>query len=106
MNNRKVKLWIDDERHPPMDYLAWCTNSMDAIRFIDKFWGRIEVISFDHDLGDESYGTGYDVLKFMEEKVYQESWEPQMTFRIHSANPVGRKNMQAAIDSIGRRYVY
>jgi len=105
MNTRKINLWIDEHRLPPDEYIAWCTNSTNAINFIDKFWGRIEVISFDHDLGEESYGTGYDVLKFIEEKVYRFSWEPRMEFRIHSANPVGRKNMQAAIVSISQRYV-
>jgi hypothetical protein len=103
MNNIKRKLWIDDERLPPEGFDAWCTNAYDAIRFISKFWGQIELISFDHDFG-EGNGTGDDVVKFIEEKVFVDHLEPIMEFQIHSQNPVGIKNMAAGINSI-RRYV-
>jgi hypothetical protein len=101
---RKTKLWIDDVRLPPDEYNAWCTNARDAIRFIDEHWGKIQKISFDHDLGDDDYGTGYDVIKFIEERVFLYSWEPLMEFAVHTDNAAGMKNIRAAIDSIQRRH--
>lgn len=97
---RIVKLWIDDERLPPDEFEAWCTNASDAKKFLISHWPQIEVISFDHDLGDDERGTGYDVIKFMEEQVHKHGWIPDMEFRIHTQNPVGRKNISAGIASI------
>jgi hypothetical protein len=99
---RKINLWLDDVRLPPDEFQAWCTNTKDMKKFLTDYWGHIEVISLDHDLGDEDYGTGYDVITFIEELVHVHGWEPHMEFRIHSDNPVGRKNMLAGIASIKR----
>ena len=57
----------------------------------------MEEISFDHDLGTER--TGYDVAKKMEELVITGSIEMPDCY-IHSANPVGRKRIQQAIDNM------
>jgi hypothetical protein len=58
---------------------------------------RTTLISLDHDLGAEENGTGYDVAKFIEEAAYKGTLPP-IEVRIHSANPVGRKRMLAAIE--------
>lgn len=100
---RRVKVWVDDERMVPPGYDVSCPTAEIAIRFIDKHWGQIDVLSLDHDLGEESYGSGYDIIKWIEEKVYVSSWEPTMEIKIHTDNPVGRKNMLAALESIERR---
>jgi hypothetical protein len=62
----------------------------------------IELLSLDHDLGDHTH-DGYYLMKHLEVLAHRGEWDriPQR-FEIHSANPVGRKNMQAAIDSIER----
>lgn len=60
---------------------------------------NIEVISLDHDLGAEQ--TGYDVAKWIEEKVATDcNYFPPMIY-VHSANPVGRRNILACVNSIG-----
>lgn len=56
-------------------------------------------ISFDHDLGTEL--TGYDVAKLVERlvaegKIAMPSWQ------VHSANPVGRSNIEGAMRSAER----
>ncbi len=100
---RKVKMWVDDVRLPPEGFDVWCLTAEHATKFLDKHWSRVEVLSLDHDLGDESYGTGYDVIKWMEEKVYVHSWEPTMDIHVHSDNGPGIKNIRAGIESIKRR---
>lgn len=89
-------------RCPPFDYNIACADGDVAIRFLEKYWGTIEHISLDHDFGDESYYTGYDVVKFIEEKVHVHGWEPTFTMTIHSDNPAGIANMKAGINSIFR----
>lgn len=39
----------------------------ETIAFLEK--GGVELISLDHDLGDDERGTGYDVLLWIEEAV-------------------------------------
>lgn len=56
-------------------------------------------ISLDHDLGDDLRGTGYDVILWIEEAVYTESFAPPAIL-IHSANSSARQKMQAGISSI------
>ena len=56
-----------------------------AIEFLNiKYY---DVVSFDHDLGEEK--TGYDIAKYIIENQIQIG-----SFYIHSANPVGRKNIE------------
>jgi hypothetical protein len=52
--------------------------------------------SLDHDLGDDSNGTGYNVACYIEEAAYTGQLRPQEIY-IHSANPVGRMNKESAI---------
>lgn len=60
------------------------------------------VVSLDHDLG-EDIPTGYDLLNWLEKDIAtEEGFRPVIAFRIHSANPVGRQNMDMAIRSIER----
>ena len=96
----KLKIWLDDERPAPDE--TWMKEKWPpmALHFIKA--GMCDVISLDHDLGCEY--TGYDVLKTIErwiaEKIIPVGWVPEI--RIHTANPVGRKNMELALDSIRR----
>lgn len=67
--------------------------------------GKVTHLSLDHDLGPAEAGTGYDVCLFVEQKVFEKSFDfknpfvpPVMT--VHSANPVGRQRMEVAIKMI------
>lgn len=93
-----MKMWLDDIRIPPIDFDIWVKNATDAINEIKK--GTITHISFDHDLGLDSL-TGYDVACYIEENVFNGKIDP-ISWSIHSANPVGRKNITMAMESCER----
>lgn len=87
-----MKIWLDDERPMPPEFDIWLRTADSAIRTLRV--GGVTRISLDHDLGEEL--TGYDVAKFIEEAAYKKTLAP-MEVTIHSANAVGRKNMEVAI---------
>ncbi|HJZ18738.1 MAG TPA: cyclic-phosphate processing receiver domain-containing protein [Candidatus Nanoarchaeia archaeon] len=99
-----MKLWIDDIRPAPEGWV-WAKNANFAMACFNF---GVEEISLDHDLG-ENIPTGYDLLCKIEELVAAGKWNKNgwnwgviPIFHIHSANPVGRKNMERAIESIHR----
>lgn len=105
-----MKIWLDDIRDAPDETWRVIRNPLGFLNLLTHTKpGEVEVISFDHDLayfnkrGEER--TGYWVLCKMEQLAakYPRFLDKIPTdIRIHSANSVGRKNMQAAIDSIER----
>ena len=56
-------------------------------------------ISLDHDLGDDTRGTGYDVIVWIEEAVITRGFIPPI-IKIHSANSSAKVKMQLGIDNI------
>jgi|CXWL01.1.fsa_nt_gi hypothetical protein len=104
-----MKIWLDDllddpespERHTPPGWVGVKT-AWDAIEYLKT--GDVTEIDLDHDLGnDELLGTGYTVVKWIEEQVYFTSFVPPV-MKIHSANPEGVRKMRDGIDSINRIY--
>jgi hypothetical protein len=66
---------------------------------------NVTEISLDHDLGDLTgtpERTGYDVLAWLEAKVYGGGYQnqPLPKIHIHSANPVAKNRMTAALTAI------
>jgi len=96
------KVYLDDERKPPTGWVLVKTPK-EAIDLLKK--NNVTDISLDHDLGnDEVIGTGYDVLKWIEEKVYFDKSFRLPNITIHTANPSARKKMEAALKSILKIY--
>lgn len=96
------RIYLDDERKPPMGWILVKTPK-DAINMLKK--GNVTDISLDHDLGDDKgIGTGYDVLKWIEEKVYFDKSFKLPNITIHTANPSARRKMELALKSIQRIY--
>lgn len=97
----KLKIWLDDKRPAPEGWMAENDVRL-ALHFIKN--SAVEEISLDHDLGDENEYTGYDVLKKIEQWLAERYITPSCVpiIRIHTANPVGRQNMLAALESIQR----
>jgi len=94
-----MKIFLDDKRDTPDGFIR-CWWPDEVITILQKR-EPIEVLSLDHDLGDDSKGTGYTVLKWLEEQVFFDRNFPiPNTICIHSANPVGRMNMEAALCNI------
>ena len=103
---RKYKLFIDDEREPAkikFDYIA--RDYKENMKIFDKN-GCPAYISFDHDLGSNSK-TGFDIVKDMVERDLDKNgrWIPKnFDYYVHSANPVGKKNIEGLLDNyLGKR---
>ena len=91
-----MKLWVDDLRLPPEGY-EWAKSVNEAIRYIEQaenLGDEIEVIDLDHDLGIYA-DDGGDAIKVLDYLVERETFYP---IEIHTANPVGRANMERMID--------
>ena len=90
-------LFLDDVREPPSN--QWCVvrTAIAAIDFLKT--NTVKRISFDHDLGSDI--TGYHVANFIEEMAAYDKITP-LEWTIHSANPVGRANIQRAMESAER----
>lgn len=104
MNMKPTLLWLDDLRDPQL-YLSEKDYDVVWVKSFEEFttWitlnGVPEYVSFDHDLGEGL--SGYDAVKFL--ASYCEKLErrlPKCT--IHSANPVGRTNIQSVIDTYNK----
>ena len=97
MNRLKgVSIWIDDIRPGLASYYK-CRTYAEAIATIDYFSkceGGIDFISLDHDLGEEK--SGYDIAKYIVEEQI-----PIGAFAVHSANPVGAKNIRELLTHYG-----
>ncbi len=61
--------------------------------------GGVTHLSLDHDLGDDTHGTGYDVVLWIEEQVATTDFEPPEIV-VHSANVSARAKMEAGIRNI------
>ena len=95
-----MRIFLDDLRVAPQfgiygDPITWdkvVRTAEELIELIDK--NAVTYISFDHDLGTEL--TGYDVAKHIEELAAKGLLNP-IDYSIHSANPVGAANIDAAM---------
>lgn len=118
-----MKVWLDDVRPMPEGFDVWAKTSNKAIILLSS--GKVTHISFDHDLGydppcldcadkmSEDHidhceckchsiaPTGYHVACWIESRAF---WGglPKLTWAIHSANPVGRENIKAAMTNADR----
>jgi hypothetical protein len=99
-----MKLWIDDIRTPnPPEVWIIARNYREATCILECFEpGLISEISFDHDLGLDSK-SGYDIVCWIEEKIVTGEWTFVPKMVVHSANPVGRANIERAIRAIEDR---
>jgi len=120
MKIEKMRLYLDDVRTPKNDEWIVVRNYDDFVTTIKlKSLENFEVISLDHDLGDEAMieyynnvkenytldynnihkeKTGYDAAKFLvAESMNRKVPLPQIY--VHSANPIGSANMMGYINN-------
>jgi hypothetical protein len=102
LNIRKdncLKVFLDDERDAPEGWTFVNTPDM-VIALLET--GMVSHLSLDHDLGDdEGIGTGYDVVLWIEEQVFNgEKFENLETITVHSANASAKIKMEQGIESI------
>ena len=93
-----IKVWLDDVRSAPDGWkcVQW---TQEAIELLAR--GNVSHISLDHDLGDDTRGTGYDVLLWIEQATMVGGFVPPV-ITVHSANVSARQKMIAAIAKIQR----
>ena len=89
-----MKIWFDDLRPMPEEFDIWIKTSEECMAFILEHSTKIELISFDHDLGGED--TAIPVAKMLERLAYFNEINP-IKWRVHSANPEGKRNLIAAL---------
>lgn len=90
-----MKIWVDDMRPAPKGYVV-AKSVADTIRMIEEAEHRgepVEVIDLDHDLGEYA-GDGGDAICILDYLVERKNYYP---IAIHTANPVGRANMERII---------
>lgn len=85
-----TKLYLDD--------LRACPDGYELVRTVQEFKDYItangvpELISFDHDLGGDE--TAMQCIHWLIDKDYRIN-----DYFLHTANPVGRDNMESLISS-------
>ncbi|WP_295365882.1 cyclic-phosphate processing receiver domain-containing protein [uncultured Succinivibrio sp.] len=91
-----IKLWLDDEREAPSGYIHChsVNEAISRIKFFEKHSVAIEELNLDHDLGDFAKDGG-DAIKLLDWLCGRETFYKIV---LHTANPVGRANMQRTID--------
>lgn len=99
---KKYLLWIDDLRGIPNNYIGEyhtiiARSYNEAIDELHRF--RYDIICLDHDLGEEK--TGYDIAKY----IVENEIPIKIGFSIHSANPVGRFNIEQLLTHYGYKEV-
>jgi len=95
-----IKIWLDDAREAPEGWLrAFWPDEVFSLLMNYK----VDVISLDHDLGNDERGTGYDVLLALELAVVENKLTKIPEVRIHTANGAARKRMEQALESIQLR---
>lgn len=105
---KTILIWLDDIRDPkeylfPRVYMSceviWVGTYEQFIRAYDEYHEMDLMISLDHDLGEEK--SGYDCLKYIAERCMENDTDLPY-IEIHSANPVGRRNMEDYIKSYNK----
>lgn len=94
-----VNVYLDDERRPPRNWFI--VDNIIDMKNILLHCDCVEMISLDHDLGIENEtGTGYDILLFVEQLVYDGRMTNVPKILIHTANTSARPKMEQAVASI------
>lgn len=97
---QKIKVYLDDERVTPAGWVRTFTPA-ETIALLET--GTVEELSLDHDLGgDDTIGTGYTVVLWIEEAVITRGFIAPKVIKVHSSNPCGRVKMEAGIKNIAR----
>lgn len=94
-----IKLYLDDVRDLPDESYTLVRSYEEAVSFVHD--NEIPpFISFDHDLGvdenDKLLPTGYDFAKYLVNMDMNNilMFPENFSFYVHSANPVGKKNIE------------
>ena len=105
--NAELRVHLDDDiedRQAPEGWVHLCTVREVQLILV---CGNVVELSLDSDLnGDRTYGQGYQVIDFLEEREQAggRSLWPRDGITVHTANPSSRDKMRRAIETIPRRH--
>lgn len=91
-----MKIWLDDIR-PALKGYEWARSVNEAIALVknaEEKGDEVEIMDLDHDLGDY-YSDGGDAIRILNYFTERKAFYP---IEIHTANPVGRANMERTIN--------
>ena len=102
-----MKIFLDDIRDP--SYVGWTReesvivrNYKDFKKTIERNINKVTFISFDHDLGINNDGTesnGMSCAKLLVEMDLDNVIDiSHLKFQVHSANPVGKANIEGYLN--------
>lgn len=99
-----LSLWLDDRRPCPDGWMSF-KSSHTMIDYLSRYFGRVEVMSLDHDLGPDVEDNGYKVLLWVEKLCYTHKLPPAAIPKIviHSDNGPAAARMRLARDRILER---
>ena len=97
------KLYIDDIRTPKRNDYIVARSSSQAIDIMIEC-GIPGFISFDHDLGGDD--TSIKVINWLTEQLMESGIKlpTGFAYKVHSANPVGKMNIQFDMDNIIKHF--
>lgn len=95
-----IKLYLDDKRDVPDETWTLARSVEVAMRFLKT--NKVAELSLDHDLGNDTPYTGYDLLQRLENEMALGKLNVRIPekIKVHSANVPARKRMKQAIESI------
>lgn len=83
-----MKLFLDDLREPPDDSWVVARSTIEALEICRETWPT--ELALDHDLG------GDDTVMIFLRGLYEICEDkPIPSWSVHSANPVGKKNIES-----------
>lgn len=95
-----MRVYLDDQRPAPPGWTQ-ARSADEAIAYLRK--GEVTELSLDYDLGDPCFGTGEDVLEWLETAVLERRFPlPELT--AHSGSPLGRRRLETHIERIKARF--
>lgn len=95
-----LKLFLDDHRPAPEGW-ALARSADEAIELLRR--GEVTDLSLDYDLGDPHFGTGLDVLDWLETALAEKRLRlPRLV--AHSGSPLGRRRLENSIARIEERW--
>lgn len=88
------RVYLDDIRHPQTEGFVVLRSYQEFVDYVLMF-GCPSYISFDHDLGN-NIPSGYDCLKWLiDHDLQSQGFIPgDFEINVHSANPVGKENIE------------
>ena len=101
-----IKVWLDDEWEPTEDWY-WVKTTEECVNYLRSH--KVDMLSLDYDLGDNSRGTGLSVAQWL---TWAAQYNPTVSrdtlphlIAIHSSNEIGKQKIRRELRKLGKNYV-